>query len=233
MPKIITRSRNFLLDVLFPPQCLNCKLPILDQSKFLCQSCFDEIELNSSLYCPVCMARRPEGHFLCHDSDYLLAPASRFFPPIPKLIHSFKYSGLFKVKTILSGILIAYIRHSGINVPNYSVTYIPLHKSKQRMRGFNQAQILAENVADYFNAECLPLLERILNNKQQAKISDKFKRKENVSGCFQTINAEKIAGKNILLVDDVSTSGSTLDEASKILKKYGARKIICLVVAKA
>jgi competence protein ComFC len=179
------------------------------------------------------MARRPDGHFLCHDSQYLLAPASRFFPPIPKLIHSFKYSGLYKIEVLLSGILIAYLQRCEINIGEYTVTFIPLHKSKQRNRGFNQAQVLAQNVADYFSAECLPLLERIVNNKQQAKISDRQKRKENISGCFQSFNTDKIAGKNILLVDDVSTSGATLNEAVNILKKYGARKIICLVVARA
>lgn len=233
MKKIISQTWKFFLDVLFPPQCLNCRLPIADQSKLLCQNCFDEIQLNSSLYCPKCMARLPNRNFLCHDTDYLLAPASRFFPPLPALIHNFKYRGLIKINLMLSGILIAYLKHSGLDISSYSISFIPLHSSKQRERGFNQAETLAKTVSEYFSVPLHPVLKRAVNNKQQAKIKDFQKRAENISGCFQITDAKNVAGKNIVLVDDVSTSGATLAEASRMLKKYGAKRIIALVVAKA
>lgn len=231
--KIIKNVWKFLGDVFFPPVCVNCRLPISDQSKFLCQNCFDEIRLNSALYCPKCGARMADTDLPCHDSGYVLAPATGFFPPLPALIHHFKYRGLLKINLLLSGMLIAYLKKTELDLSGCRLTFIPLHPSKQRSRGFNQAELLVKTVADYFSLPLILTLIRTVNNQQQAKLKNFDQRVKNVFGCFRTINPENIAGRKIILVDDVSTSGATLAEASRILKKYGARKIIALVVAKA
>ncbi len=231
--KIISPVWKFTQDIVFPPICVNCKTDIKDQSKFLCQSCFDEIQTLSALYCPECGARLANSESSCHRSDYVLAPASKFFPPIPALIHNFKYQELVKISDILSAMLIVCLKNSNIKIDDFIITQIPLYPKKIRKRGFNQSEILAKSVANYFSLPHKHLLKRTKDNDQQAKQKDYGKRFENIKNCFQSLNAEDIAGKKIILVDDVSTSGATLAEASRILKKYGAVKIIALVVAKA
>jgi competence protein ComFC len=232
MIKIIARMNKLALDTIFPPVCVNCKISIPDQKQFLCQSCFDEIRMNSALYCPKCMARLP-GKNKCHDTSYILAPASRFEAPIPSLIHTFKYKKIEDIGTMLCAMLISYLKKTGVDMNRYLITFVPLHPSKLRARGFNQAKILASTVSDYFSVPCLDVLKRVKNNPPQAKTKDFTERLKNISGCFRIINPELISGKNIIVVDDVSTSGATLEEISSLLKKYGAEKIIGLVVAKA
>lgn len=233
MPKITRKLWKLTKDAIFPPVCINCGTSIFEQSKFLCDSCFDEIQMFSALHCPDCMARLANTSSPCHDCDYILAPASNFFPPIPALIHNFKYEGLIKIKTVLSAILIAHLKNLNLDLDEFVVTHVPLHPARKRKRGFDQSQILAKSVSDYFSLPQKTLLKRVKNNNQQAKQKDFGKRWENISGCFQVFEPEHIAGKKIILIDDVSTSGATLSEASAILKKYGAKKIIALVVAKA
>jgi competence protein ComFC len=230
--KIIGRLWKFIGDILFPPVCLNCKKSIDDQENFLCQFCFDEIELNSSLYCPKC-ARRISQKSQCHQTNYLLAPATRFNPPIPALIYAFKYNKMEKVSVLLSALLISYLKTIKIDLSEYVITFVPLYKSKERARGFNQAQILAEKVCQYFSTTPIKVLEKIKNNPPQAKIKDYLQREKNIAQCFRVVLPQAIAGKNVIIVDDVSTSGATLNEISLTLKKYGAKKIIGLVVAKA
>ena len=230
--KIIGSPWKFIQDVFFPPVCINCQNPIADQKLFLCQSCFEEINLNSSLYCPECMARIP-GNIRCHNAGYVLAPASRFEAPIPALIYAFKYGKIERLNVLLSALVISYLIRTKIEVSEYVITFVPLHGSKQRARGFNQAQLLASTVSGYFSCTPVNILRRIKNNPPQAKIKSYTQRAANISECFRITLPQTIAGKNVIVIDDVSTSGATLNEISSLLKKYGAKKIIGLVVAKA
>ena len=96
----------------------------------------------------------------------------------------------------------------------------------------------AENPLDIsnqknFDLEMSDCLKRIKNNKPQASLKDNEARIKNMAGCFRIKNSELVKNKNILLVDDVFTSGATINEAVRILKESGAKKIIVLVIAKA
>jgi len=119
------------------------------------------------------------------------------------------------------------------NLSLWLIVPVPLHSRRKRERGFNQAKLLAEIVARHFNLTLIEALKRIKNTKPQAKIKDIEKRMKNISNCFVIKNPEMIQGKNIILVDDVFTSGATMNEAVKILKQNGAKKVIALVLAKA
>lgn len=232
MPKIIGGLIKSVLDAVFPPVCVNCQKSIPDQKQFLCPSCFDEIRLSSAFYCPVCMGRLPLA-VNCHDANYILAPASRFEAPLPALIHTLKYEKIEQAGTILSAMLISYLKKMDLDLSRYVMTFIPLHPAKLRSRGFNQSQILASTIAGYFSVPYFEILKRVKNNPPQVKTKDFSEREKNIFGCFQVINPELVTGKNIIVIDDVSTSGATLNEISSLLKKYGAQKIIGLVVAKA
>jgi competence protein ComFC len=235
-----TKVKNIFLDILFPPICLNCQQPINDRNKLICEKCLFSIKLNNTLFCPVCLARLADNRQICHyNSQYLLAAAGDYNDPVLRnTIHYFKYKSFKNLAPILGKILINYlqklqlINQSTNKLINYIVVPIPLHPKRERKRGFNQAELIAEIVAQNFNLELIEGLQRIKNNKPQAQCKRAEDRIEGVKGCFKIKNAEKIQGKNILLVDDVFTSGATINEAVKVLKPKGVKKIIALTIAK-
>lgn len=226
----------FILDVLFPLQCLDCKTP----KTLLCEKCLEKIPINQTLFCAVCHRRLALNKKICHlKAPYILAPAGSYENPVLReLILTLKYRRLKPIAEILAIILNRYIKTLNLNLQKYEIIPVPLHKIRKKERSFNQAEFISTALftlnpnlgkSDFPR---LDYLKRIKNNKPQARIKNYDKRKENISGCFQAVNTENIKGKNIILLDDVSTSGATLEEAAKILKKAGAKKIIGLVVAK-
>jgi len=110
---------------------------------------------------------------------------------------------------------------------------IPLHPSRERGRGFNQSEAIAEEISKTLGVKLMTgNLIRIKNTKPQPEIKGLEKRQENIAGCFAVKNPELIKGKKIIPIDDVFTSGSTMNEAVKILRKAGAARVIGLVIAK-
>jgi ComF family protein len=245
---LFTKIKNLILDIFFQPICLNCQKH-LQRSKttnssestnnYLCDNCYNSIKLNNTLFCPVCRARLAENKRICHyDSSYLLAAAGNYDDPaLQNLIHYFKYKYFRNLAPILGEILIQYL--NSLNPKFYIlnskpiVIPIPLHPRRERKRGFNQAKLIAEIVAQYFALPLIDGLKRIKNNKPQVNLKNDELRNKNVANCFKIKNSDFVQGKNIILVDDVFTSGATMNEAVKVLKENGAKRIIALVLAKA
>lgn len=125
-------------------------------------------------------------------------------------------------------------RSRRIDFSKFIITPLPLHKSRLRERGYNQSELLAEVVAKILN---LPMRSDLLiktkKTKPQVELKNWDERKDNLQNCFSVTNPDLIEGKNIILVDDVTTSGTTLAEVATVLKTAGARKIIALVIARA
>ncbi len=235
---LFTKIKNLILDILFPPICLNCQKTLEDKNRLICQPCLSLVKLNNTLFCPVCRARLAENKKICHyDSPYLLAAAGNYDDPVlQNLIHCFKYKYFKNLAPILAEVLVKYLSNLSLSmVKNQKsvVVSIPLHSRRERQRGFNQAKLIAEIVARRFNLALVDALKRVKDTKSQAKMKETEKRIENVSGCFTIKNPEMIQGKNIILIDDVFTSGATMNEAVRILKANGAKRIIALVIAKA
>ena len=235
MLSFLIKAKNFILDILFPPICLNCKGG-LTRNEYLCDTCYNSIRLNTSLFCPVCRLRLAENKKICSHTNYLLGAAGNYNDmAIRNLIHYFKYNSFENLTPILGEILIKYIKNCKLKIENFIIVPIPLHRVKERQRGFNQSKLLAKYVAENFNLELADILKRTKNTKPQAQCKNNESRTENIKDCFKIkdLAIESIKNKNILLIDDVFTTGSTINEAVKILKQNGCRKIIALVVAKA
>jgi ComF family protein len=255
MLPFLIKIKNLLLDILFPPLCLNCQKHLENRNELICEQCLSLIKLNNTLFCPVCRARLAENKLLCRHSakenpafPYLLAAAGNYDEPVlQNLIHYFKYKSFENLAPILGEIILKYldnlfknsnnnggiVDYTKLEIRNFIVVPIPLHKRRERERGFNQAKLLAGIIAKKFNLELKDCLKRIKNTKPQSQLKDGEKRQSNVFNCFLIAGSDFIKGKKIILVDDVFTSGSTINEAIKILKANGAKRIIALVVAKA
>lgn len=236
---ILTKTKNLLLDILFPPICINCK-KFLEQSEkenSICNLCFSKINIHTTLFCGKCRARLPENKKICHkDAVYLLGAATDYNEEIKNLIHVFKYQSWTRIKKPLEQIINCYLKNLWLekpNLTNFIIIPIPLHKTRKQERGFNQAELLGEIIAEKLQ---LPLKINVLiktkETKSQAELKDWEKRKENLRESFMVQQPEQIKDKNIILIDDVYTSGATINEAAKTLRDSGARKILALVIAK-
>ncbi|MBI2591545.1 MAG: ComF family protein [Candidatus Brennerbacteria bacterium] len=233
MIKFIKKIQALALEILFPLKCLGCKIP----NTLLCAKCFNKIPLNQTLFCADCNRRLAQNKKICHlKTAFVLAAAGSYENDILReLILTFKYKKLKPVAGILAEILNRYIKNLNLDFKKYEIIPIPLHQIRQKERGFNQAELIANTliaVNSNLRKSHFLRLKRIKNNRPQAQIKNHNQRQENIRDCFQVVNPEKIKGKNIILLDDVSTSGATLEEAAKMLKKSGAKKIIGLVIAK-
>jgi ComF family protein len=231
-------GKDIILDILFPPLCLNCQKYLQNKNKFICDTCLAAIKFNNTLFCPVCRARLADNKRICHyDSQYLLAAAGNYDDLVlQNLIHHFKYKSFKNLAPILAEILIKYLSNLSLSMVKSQksvVVPVPLHPRRERQRGFNQAKLIAGIVAKKFNWDLFEGLKRIKNNKPQVGLRDSEARVKNMAGCFEIQNPERVKNKDILLVDDVFTSGATMNEAVKILKANGAKRIIALVIAKA
>jgi len=225
---------DFILNFIFPNRCLNCLKPL--KEGVICQECFNKIEINDALYCGKCHARLPNGKKICHlDQPYILGAASNYDNEIVKnLILALKFKYIKKAALPLSLVMLDYLNKLNLDIKDFIVIPIPLSKKRLRSRGFNQSEILAKIIADKLQ---LPIdtysLCREKDTKPQSEILNLKDRISNLENAFKIIKSENIKDKNILLIDDVSTTGSTLFSAASLLKKSGAKKIIALTVAKA
>jgi len=235
----LNQIKEIILDILFPPVCLNCEKTLADSEKDagICAACLSKIIIHTTLFCPVCRARLPENKKICHKgSAYLLGAAADYDGAVKNIIRHLKYKSWSRLKNPIGDILRIYLKNLKLNelkLKNYLVIPIPLHKNRERERGFNQAELIGKIIADCLN---LPLEKNILTRtketKSQADLKNWDQRKNNLAGAFQIGTGKNINKKNIILVDDVYTSGATINEAVKTLRLAGAKKILVLVLAK-
>lgn len=226
-------------DLLFPPRCLTCNLQ-LDRYRLplLCESCRCGFAPIVSPLCSCCGLPFPSGRdHLCGDclpgkQPFALARASFYYQqPLVSLILQWKFShrmtGLATMATLATQSAVL----SNYTTPDL-VLPVPLHKSRLRQRGFNQALLLARS--------CFPLwqnrivadgLLRIRATVPQASLNGVGRRK-NLRGAFSLKHPGMVRGKTVLLVDDVLTTGSTVSECSRALRAGGAERVEVFTLAR-
>ena len=227
-------SLYHIIDAIFPKQCFNCH-KIIERVSLICEDCLKKIPINNTLFCSLCRARLANNKKICHrQQKYLLAAATAYSGLAKELIWQFKYGKKTSAGHPLGAIASEYLNNLGLEFKNFSVVPIALHKKRQRQRGFNQAEILAKAISKKLSLPLLTgALTRIKETSAQMKLESRESRYENLKDAFMIPLISEIDGKNILLVDDVVTSGATFNEAVRALKNAGAKKIIALAVAKA
>lgn len=151
---------------------------------------------------------------------------------IRKLILDFKFFGKYYLGKVFSQIMIKNeklcrkLKFYDIIIP------VPMHKLKKLERGYNQTEILSENLAENLNIFYdKNILIKVVNNKKQSSLS-KNERYKNIKDVFKIEKTDKIKNKRIILVDDICTTSATLEECSKVLKEAGAIEVVALVIAK-
>ncbi|OGR85186.1 MAG: hypothetical protein A2901_06520 [Elusimicrobia bacterium RIFCSPLOWO2_01_FULL_54_10] len=150
---------------------------------------------------------------------------------LKELIHQLKYSGKDYLARDLAPVLMeGWRRHPEIQLTEIVVS-VPLHPARLRERGYNQSEALAREMARLARVPFLDALKRARNTVSQTQL-DSQERAKNVAGVFQVRTPGQIAGKRVLLVDDVCTTGSTLGECAQALLQAGARQVFALTLAR-
>jgi len=238
---------KIIKDILFPVFCVDCK----KEGEWWCDVCLKKLKIELIESCPVCNKQTWQGQicFNCKAVSHLDG-ATAFFSykegdNLSKLIKQFKYQYTRDMVEVWKRIFKICIRREQAclfptNFKNYSIIPVPLHPHRERERGFNQAQLLARAMVD---TVCYPPsannsglwsiksgLIRMRNTKQQAKLSGEERRK-NLSDAFEW-KAKVLAPEKVLLIDDVFTTGATMQECARILKKNGSREVWGLALAR-
>ncbi len=229
---------DFILKILFPPRCLACSRAI--PAGVMCKPCLEKIPRYRTLFCARCGARLPGTNFgakkICHrDTDYLLGSASPYDDSTLKLlIHHLKFRGVRRAAEPLADLIAQYLRSTEVDFSEFILIPLPLSRRRKNQRGFNQAEEIARHLVEKISLPMrCDILARTKNTKPQTETVNAAERQQNILNCFSVIKPDGVYRKDIILLDDVTTSGATLGEAARMLKAAGARRIIGLTVAKA
>lgn len=228
--------KKLILDLIFPIACVNCK----KEGELFCNNCVNKVEVFNKPYCPVCRFRLAgqsnseanDQHKNCRRKNNLkklIAAASYNDPLIKNLVEIYKYQFVSILAQPLASLLIKSI--SSLSEKNkYVIIPVPLHRKRLQWRGFNQAELLAKNLTNYFNIEFSNALTRTKETIPQVQLNFE-ERTLNIKNAFSINLNENLKGKIVLLIDDVYTSGATMNECAGLLKKAGAKEIWGCVVA--
>ncbi len=211
------KLKDLILNTLFPIECLGCH----QTGEIICQKCLDKIIVLNKWEANLYSLERIVTIF-----DYQQ-------PLLKKIIKSFKYSPYnLNVLKRLSLLFIKCLKQSPLALNyltknKFILVPIPLSRQKLAKRGFNQAELIARELATAFNWPLKNVLKKTKNNPSQTNLS-REQRKLNVQNVFQV---KEQPPANIILIDDVLTTGATLKQAANILQQAGAKKIWAIVLA--
>ncbi|MBQ3103348.1 MAG: ComF family protein [Oscillospiraceae bacterium] len=207
---------NKLLELLFPGKCPFCRK--LSSNGAICPKCRKELPFVKGA--DRCVSGR--GYGRCAVALYYEGVAREG-------ILRYKFGGR-RGSAAAFGELIAQCAAENFSGQFDTVTWVPVSRKRLRKRGYDQAQLIAQAAARLWETEALPLLKKVRDVPTQSK-KDAAARRANVLGAFAAQNEDKIAGRRILLIDDVRTTGATLGECAGVLRRAGAADVMCAVLA--
>lgn len=234
---IFRKVHIFALNILFPIKCVSCA----KEGDWLCENCFAKIKFLDEHICGVCEKMiTPDGRTCqsCRKKSSisgLIVATSYKNNLIAHLVHLYKYRFVSDLHKELGEILAKALQKTDVPLPDIIVP-VPLHYRRLRWRGFNQSLLLAR----YLSANLLPqfeipLKECLVRNRYtppQMKIKNYHSRQQNLADAFSITEPEEVKNKTVLLVDDIATTGSTIFECAKVLRKAGAKEVFAIVIAR-
>jgi len=248
-----SRAAESLFSVLFPSDCRICSMPLLNISRLpVCPDCLAGMDPIAGKVCSVC-GERVLSAYADYDAEGLrrCAVCRRVERPfvravaygsydggLRELIHLLKYNGVRPAASVL-GRMLAEAIHSlepAFEQRTVIVIPVPLYQGKRRQRGFNQAELIARAALKFHPAdERLQLAPDILLRTRDTHSQiglNSHQRRENMRGAFTAARATEVIGREVLLVDDVYTTGTTASECARVLRRAGAAQVWVATVAR-
>lgn len=220
---------NNLFDFILPRFCCSCKTKLSVNQDTMCLDCLSKIQRSTGLR----LQREFERKFF---NNKII---SEFYSPfvfekdkeLQHAIHALKYDKKFPVGIFLGKVLAAEIKSSKTNWKFDLIIPIPLHQLKKAERGYNQAYYIAKGVGKIFKVKVSDRIVKRIKYTESQTTMNLNEREENISGAFKVKWNTQVRGKNILLLDDVITTGATISECGKILLEAGASKVYAASIA--
>ncbi len=238
--RIITFTLQSLNQLLWPAVCINCKKNICETDNSLCKNCWEQLlACTSGDYCRRCGRDASRYGLLegscpdCQGKEIYFDQIARcgvYTDALRQMILAFKSAGRSELDLVLGFLANSALQGSGFyNEIDFFVP-VPLHWWRRLVRGYNQSYILAKRLR-HPTAKNNTDLVRIRHTKPQPAMASVTSRVRNVAGAFAVRYRNNFSGRNICLIDDIKTTGATLNECAKILKEVGASKVFALVLA--
>ncbi len=237
--RLLSVAKTFALDLLFPTACAGCGC----EGAYLCDPCAADIPM----YAPACFVCKklvpsqgnaPAGKTCtpCRKKSRIYSSFSPFSygaGPIKTLIHDLKYRRVRGNAEILGALLYRAIAYHGVILSRDSLIIpIPLHPARRRTRGFNQSRLIADVLGAKLGITVRPdLLKKIKNTRPQMELP-REERLKNVTGAFAMSDTATVRNRTCILIDDVKTTGATLESAARTLRAAGAKRIWALTIAR-
>ena len=225
-----------------PSRCHCCERFLEGGRKGICADCLAGIRWIEPPFCSVCgtpfssreVENHPCGTCITNEKYFTMARALGYYEgPLQEAIHRWKYQGTTSLTPLFGEWMAEALQRYWQPGPPDLLVPVPLHTKRLRERGFNQALLLAREISQHTG---IPYHKRILRKKKPTLPQVNLRgseREKGVRGAFQRIEKEGLDGKSILLVDDVYTTGATVNECSKVLLAGGAKRVDVLTLAHA
>ena len=213
------KALDWLLDLIYPPRCAFCRRLLTGGERGVCRFCRPKL--------PYVPADGQVQHF--RNVSKCLSPLY-YHGSVKDSLHRYKFSGATAYADIYSEFIVKCIDENQISCD--SITWVPLSRRRLRKRGYDQAELLAEEIGKRLGLPPVRLLKKQRDTRPQSKTGSVEKRRANIADAYVCLHLEQAAGKRILLVDDIVTTGATLAEAAGVLMKAGAVEVLAATVAR-
>lgn len=225
-----------MLDTLVPPACLVCGERLEDQSQVLCGACEAKVSMYLGNICPVCGSEiEALPCEVCATEKFSFSHARsvfRFSGAVKDLIHILKYDSYISPAGYFA-LPLSEMIESDVALQDYDyMCAVPLHPVRHRERGYNQSDLIAFATASLLQMPYQNPIRRTINTPSQTLLS-KDSRAVNLKNAFSIKDISAVKGKKIIVVDDVFTTGATMNELAKELRLAGADKVAAVTVARA
>ncbi len=228
----ISRIAAAGLDLLYPPRCAGCSR----EGQFICDACLSAQPRLLAPYCVACAQPLARGSMCaeCRSTPLTIDAIRAPFlmeGAIRHAVHQLKYSNLRAIAPLLGRLIADFMSSEGVS--GDALVPVPLHNRRERQRGYNQAHLLAREAGKLLEVPVASsLLSRVSNAPPQARSQSAADRKANVRDSFYCPDPSEIEGKVLVLVDDVCTTGATLDACGTALREAGAARVYGVTLAR-
>ena len=207
------------LDLLFPPKCVFCARVLNKTDDGWCDKCIESLPFADN-----------QGKQNGEVFDFCVSPLY-YTGVVRRSILRYKFKGASHYADVYGKFLAECIRENP-ELKYDIISWVPLSGKRERKRGYDQAMLLALSTALSLDDVAVETLKKPVDVQAQSELGDRAQRSANISGAFVASDPEIIAGKRVLLIDDVVTTCSTLDECAKILLSAGASGVVCAALAR-
>jgi competence protein ComFC len=235
---LINNIKNGVLSLFFPTPCASCGRYIKDFTYlYVCPECYGKTQKLEGHLCSVCMkplqagylnrcgdCEREKRHFTC------VAPAGVYQGAIKELIHRLKFYNRKKIAALLAEFILENVMDSAVRWADVIVP-VPLSKKVLGERGYNQTALIGKILADRYGIEFSEPVRKARETEPQNKLERK-ERLTNLKGAYKMEEGVSVSGKKVLVVDDVYTTGTTLNEMAIVLIESGAKEVRGIMAAR-